>query len=50
MNGASKNGLIDVLKWWRDSGFELKYSWRAMDYARKEGHVDVVEWWRSSGL
>ncbi|KAI9217509.1 hypothetical protein BC828DRAFT_418058 [Blastocladiella britannica] len=50
MDDASRNGHVDVLEWWRNSGLELKYTRQAMDDASCNGHVDVLEWWRHSGL
>ncbi|KAI9218489.1 hypothetical protein BC828DRAFT_407539 [Blastocladiella britannica] len=42
MDWASRNGHVDVLEWWRNSGLELTYSEDAMDWASKNGHVDVA--------
>ncbi|KAI9348972.1 hypothetical protein DFJ73DRAFT_796319, partial [Zopfochytrium polystomum] len=40
----------DVLQWWKDSGFELRYSAKALEYASERAGTGVLEWWRSSGL
>ncbi|KAJ3044949.1 hypothetical protein HDV00_000233 [Rhizophlyctis rosea] len=45
MDGASLNGHVSVLQWWKDSGLELKFSHAAMDGASSAGHVKVLEWW-----
>ncbi|KAI9317842.1 hypothetical protein DFJ73DRAFT_635451 [Zopfochytrium polystomum] len=37
----------DLLQWWKDSGFELKYSEKALDNA---GSVEMLQWWKDSGL
>jgi hypothetical protein len=50
MDDASILGLIDVLEWWKNSGWDCKWSEDAMDGASREGHVDVLEWWKNSGL
>ncbi|KAI9215993.1 hypothetical protein BC828DRAFT_409924 [Blastocladiella britannica] len=50
MDWASKNGHVNVLDWWRNSGLKLQYSYQAMDWASANGHVNVLDWWRDSGL
>lgn len=51
MDWASMNGHVDVLQWWLDSGFELKYTASfALSYASENGHIPVLNWWRDNGL
>jgi len=47
---ASANGHVNVLNWWKKSGFRLIYDHRAIDYASHNGHIKVLDWWLSSGL
>src|SRR5262249_15854647 len=48
MDGASKNGYVRVLEWWRRSGLPLKYTEAALEQASARGHVQVLEWWREA--
>jgi len=41
---------VNVLEWWKNSGFELNYSESAINWASNSGHVEVLEWWKNSGL
>jgi hypothetical protein len=51
MDLSSMYGFISILKWWKNSGLELKYTANAMDWASKNGHIDVLDWWlKESGL
>ncbi|KAI8804847.1 hypothetical protein BJ742DRAFT_741798 [Cladochytrium replicatum] len=43
-------GRVRLLDWWRSSGFELKYTRFAMDFASESGSVKVLDWWRASNL
>lgn len=47
IDGASSNGHIHVLEWWKNSGFELRYSKNAIYWSKT---VAVLEWWKKSGL
>jgi hypothetical protein len=44
MDEASQNGHVTVLEWWRDSGWEYRYSSKTMDRASANGHVAVLDW------
>ncbi|ERS95981.1 uncharacterized protein SPSK_00736 [Sporothrix schenckii 1099-18] len=50
LDGASKNGYVHVLEWWRRSGLPLKYTEAALEQASAKGHVRVLEWWREASL
>lgn len=46
LDGASRAGFVEVLEWWLQSGFTLRYTEKALESASAKGHVDVLEWWR----
>ena len=48
--GASNNGHISVLDWFKNSGFEFRYSDNAIDWASENGHVRVLHWFKKSGF
>lgn len=48
MDGASRQGFIEVLQWWLDSGLDVRYTDRALENASSKGLVDVLDWWRSN--
>ncbi len=50
MDNASKQGLVSLLDWWKQSGLPLKYTNSAMNWASLECQVAVLEWWKQSGL
>src|SRR5271154_5506634 len=50
MDLASKNGHVNVLQWWKDSGLVLIYDYTAMEWASENGRVNVLQWWKDSGL
>lgn len=48
MDGASRAGFINVLNWWLQSGFPLRYTERALESASAEGRVEVLDWWKTA--
>ena len=46
---ASFNGHIKVLEWFKNSGYEFKYSKNAINNASQGGHIKVLEWFKNSG-
>jgi hypothetical protein len=49
INNASENGHIQVLEWFKNSGYEFKYDNYAISYASKSGNIKVLEWFKNSG-
>ena len=41
---------INVLEWFKNSGYEFKYTSDAIDWASAKGHVNVLEWFKNSGF
>jgi hypothetical protein len=46
---ASKYGHVEVLEWFKNSGYEFKYSAYAITAASENGHIQVLEWFKNSG-
>jgi hypothetical protein len=46
---ASRYGHIQVLEWFKNSGYEFKYNKNAISYASMNGHDHVLEWFKNSG-
>ncbi|KAH0372368.1 flavoprotein, partial [Aureobasidium melanogenum] len=46
LDGASRQGFIDVLDWWKKSGLTLIFTEAALEQASSSGHIEVLEWWR----
>ena len=49
INNASQNGHIQVLEWFKNSGYEFKYTEWPINYASEIGDVQVLEWFKNSG-
>ena len=50
MSSASSNGRVDILEWWKNSGYILSYTDDCIDEASIKGQIEVLEWWKNSGL
>jgi hypothetical protein len=46
---ASCYGHIQVLEWFKNSGYDFEYDIFAINYASKNGHIQVLEWFKNSG-
>ena len=49
INYASAFGHVQVLEWFKNSGYEFKYNRDAFRWASAFGHVKVFEWFKNSG-
>jgi hypothetical protein len=49
INNACQNGHIQVLEWFKNSGFKFEYDKWAFIWASKHGHDQVLEWFKNSG-
>lgn len=47
LDGASRNGFLNVLQWWHQSGLPLKFTEVALEQASAQGHLNVLEWWKT---
>lgn len=47
LDGASRQGFVNVLEWWQHSGLPLKFSEAALEQASSQGHIQVLDWWKS---
>ena len=45
---ASKNGHVQVLEWFKNSGYEFKYNKDAIMWASRNGHIEFLEWFKNS--
>ncbi|KAK4701266.1 hypothetical protein P7C70_g4967, partial [Phenoliferia sp. Uapishka_3] len=50
MDDASRHGQVQVLEFWKNSGFPLHYSEHALSSATFQCELGSLEWWRRSGL
>ncbi len=48
-NGASRNGHMHILRWWKRfcdaMDRDIPYNRWAVDYASENGHITVLDWW-----
>ena len=49
INNACKYGHIEVLEWFKNSGYEFNYNEVAIYQASGYGHIQVLEWFKNSG-
>src|SRR3972149_1861588 len=49
IDSASKHGLVSILEWFKNFGYEFKYTKWAIDWAAKNGHDNVLEWFHKAG-
>jgi hypothetical protein len=49
INCACAYGHVQVLEWFKNSGYEFKYNETAISYASDYGHIQVLEWFKNSG-
>ncbi len=49
INYAFCHNHIQVLEWFKNSGYEFKYTECAITYASSRGYVQVLEWFKNSG-
>src|SRR5271169_5590623 len=47
---ASEYGHLQILEWFKNFGFEFKYSDRAINYASTRGYIGILEWFKNSGF
>jgi hypothetical protein len=47
---ASNYGHVQVLEWYKNSGYDFNYNNRPFYYASCNGHVQVLEWFKNSGF
>ena len=48
INNACRYGHIQVLEWFKNSGYEFKYDAWAISLASMYGHIEVLEWFKNS--
>ncbi len=48
INMASEYGHVDVLEWFKNSGFEFRYSELAIKWASEKGHTNILEWFQKN--
>jgi hypothetical protein len=49
INNACHYGHIQVLEWFKNSGYEFKYTEYAFYWASDNGHIKVLEWFKNYG-
>ncbi|UKZ81017.1 hypothetical protein TrVFT333_008784 [Trichoderma virens FT-333] len=48
IDGASKNGHVHILQWWKQSELPLLYTKVSLEQASGNGLISVLEWWRDA--
>ena len=46
---ACKYCSIALLEWFKNSGYEFKYTSDAIDSASENGHIAILQWFKNSG-
>ena len=49
INNACYYGHVQVLEWFKNSGYKFKYNEWACNYASRNGHIQILEWFKNSG-
>ena len=49
INNASAYGHVQVLEWFKNSGYKFKYDEWAIYEASSNGNIQVLEWFKNSG-
>jgi hypothetical protein len=49
INEVSSYGYVDVLEWFKNSGYEFKFDEYTIASASSYGHVNILEWFKNSG-
>ncbi len=49
INYACYHGYVEVLEWFKNSGYEFKYDKWAIIWASEREHIQVLEWFKNSG-
>ena len=50
INNASAYGHVQVLEWFKNSGYKFKYDENAIKWASCNGNIQVLEWFKNSGF
>ncbi|KAL7790460.1 flavoprotein [Trichoderma ceciliae] len=48
IDGASKNGHVQILQWWKQSELPLLYTNVSLEQASGNGLILVLDWWRDA--
>jgi hypothetical protein len=48
IKNASENGHVEILEWFKNSGYEFNYDEDAINKASENGHVEILEWFKNS--
>lgn len=46
IDGASRSGQVESLRWWLESGLPFEYTEAALEHASAKNQLEVLEWWR----
>lgn len=48
VDGASKNGHVHILQWWKKSELPVLYTKVSLEQASGNGLISVLDWWRET--